>query len=62
MPNFVCLRKCVQDEMQVSQNFMDKPRRSQQEEKKQPPYNHISKQHANRQLPFPKRGDNFISE
>ena len=26
MPNFVCLRECVQDKMQVSQNFKDKPR------------------------------------
>ena len=25
MPNFVCLRQCVQDEKQVSQTFTDKP-------------------------------------
>ena len=27
MPNFVSLRHCVQDKMQVSENFTDKPRK-----------------------------------
>ena len=26
MPNFICLRHCVQGKMQVSQKFTDKPR------------------------------------
>ena len=26
MPNFMCLRHCIQDKMQVSQNFTDTPR------------------------------------
>ena len=27
MSNFICLRHCVQDKMQVSKKFTDKPRR-----------------------------------
>ena len=28
MQNFICLRHCVQDKMQVSQKFTDKPRKN----------------------------------